>query len=156
VGYTTSNTAKYQQDHGDALYRRSLYLFWKRTAPPPTMTTFDAPSREKCRARRERTNTPLQALITLNDPQYFEAARHLGYRMLREGGAEDALRLRYGFRLATGRSPCDSGCPVLEESLAAQRAHYQADLEAAKKTISVGESPVPDDVPPPDLAAYTM
>lgn len=156
VGYTTSTTAKYTQDHGDALYRRSLYLFWKRTAPPPTMTTFDAPSREKCRARRERTNTPLQALITLNDPQYFEAARHLGYRMLREGGAEDASRLRYGFRLATGRSPCDSECTVLEESLAAQRAHYNGDLEAAKKTISVGESPVPEDVPPPDLAAYTM
>jgi hypothetical protein len=156
VGYTTSNTAKYTQDHGEALYRRSLYLFWKRTAPPPTMITFDAPSREKCRARRERTNTPLQALITLNDPQYFEAARHLGYRMIREGGAEDASRLRYGFRLATGRSPCDSECTVLEESLAAQRAHYNGDLEAAKKTISVGESPVPEDVPPPDLAAYTM
>jgi hypothetical protein len=156
VGYTASNTAKYSQDHGDALYRRSLYLFWKRTAPPPTMITFDAPSRERCRARRERTNTPLQALITLNDPQYFEAARHLGYRMMREGGTEDAARLRYGFRLATGRSPCDSECTVLEESLAAQRAHYNADIEAARKTISVGESPVPDDVPPPELAAYTM
>ncbi|HLH55315.1 MAG TPA: PSD1 and planctomycete cytochrome C domain-containing protein, partial [Verrucomicrobiae bacterium] len=112
VGYTTSNTAKYSQDHGDALYRRSLYLFWKRTAPPPTMITFDAPSREKCRARRERTNTPLQALITLNDPQYFEAARHLGYRMMREGGLDDAARLRYGFRLATGRAPCDSESAV--------------------------------------------
>ena len=156
VGYTTSTTAKYTQDHGDALYRRSLYLFWKRTAPPPTMITFDAPSREKCRARRERTNTPLQALITLNDPQYFEAARHLGYRMLREGGAEDASRLRYGFRLATGRKACDSECTVLEESLAAQRAHYTADAEAAKKVIAVGESPVPEDVPPPELAAYTM
>jgi hypothetical protein len=120
------------------------------------MITFDAPSRERCRARRERTNTPLQALITLNDPQYFEAARHLGYRMMREGGTEDASRLRYGFKLATGRLPCDSECTVLEESLAAQRAHYIADSEAAKKTISVGESPVPDDVPPPDLAAYTM
>jgi hypothetical protein len=156
VGYTTSTTAKYTQDHGDALYRRSLYLFWKRTAPPPTMITFDAPSREKCRARRERTNTPLQALIILNDPQYFEAARHLGYRMMHEGGTEDGERLRYGFRLATGRSPCESETTVLEESLAAQRAHYTADTEAAKKTISVGESPVPDDVPPPDLAAYTM
>ncbi|HZR18488.1 MAG TPA: PSD1 and planctomycete cytochrome C domain-containing protein [Verrucomicrobiae bacterium] len=156
VGYTTSTTAKYTQDHGDALYRRSLYLFWKRTAPPPTMITFDAPSREKCRARRERTNTPLQALITLNDPQYFEAARHLGYRMLHEGGGEDAARLRYGFRLATGRPPCDSECTVLEESLAAQRAHYAKDFEAARKTISVGESPVPEDVPPPELAAYTM
>lgn len=156
VGYTTSTTAKYTQDHGDALYRRSLYMFWKRTAPPPTMITFDAPSRERCRARRERTNTPLQALITLNDPQYFEAARHLGYRMMREGGTEDSARLQYGFRLATGRSPCGSECTVLEESLAAQRAHYTANIEAAKKTISVGESPVPDDVPPPDLAAYTM
>ena len=156
VGYTTSTTAKYTQDHGEALYRRSLYLFWKRTAPPPTMITFDAPSRERCRARRERTNTPLQALITLNDPQYFEAARHFGYRMMREGGAEDAARLRYGFRLATGRLPCESESTVLEESLATQRAHYNADAEAAKKTISVGESPVPDDVPPPDLAAYTM
>lgn len=156
VGYTKSNTANYTQDHGDALYRRSLYLFWKRTAAPPTMTTFDAPSREKCWARRERTNTPLQALITLNDPQYFEAARHLGYRMIREGGSEDASRLRYGFKLATGRSPCDSEGTVLEESLAAERAHYTADAEAAKKTISVGESPVPDDVSPPDLAAYTV
>jgi len=156
VGYTTSNTAKYQQDHGNALYRRSLYLFWKRTAPPPTMITFDAPSREKCRARRERTNTPLQALITLNDPQYFEAARHLGYRMMREGGTEDGARLRYGFRLATGRAPCDSECTVLEESLVAQRAHYKADAEAAKQAISVGESSVPDDVTPPELAAYTM
>jgi len=156
VGYTTSNTEKYTQDHGDALYRRSLYIFWKRTAPPPTMITFDAPSREACRARRERTNTPLQALITLNDPQYFEAARHLGYRMMHEGGTEEAARLRYGFKLATGRSPCDSECNVLEESLAAQKAHYGADPEAAKKTISVGESPVPDDVPPTELAAYTM
>lgn len=156
VGYTASNTAKYTQDHGDALYRRSLYLFWKRTAPPPTMITFDAPSREKCRARRERTNTPLQALIILNDPQYFEAARHLGYRMLHEGGTEDAARLRYGFRLATGRTPADSECTVLEESLAAQRAHFAQDVESAKKAVSVGESPVPNDVAPPELAAYTM
>jgi hypothetical protein len=156
VGYTTSTTAKYQQDHGNSLYRRSLYLFWKRTAPPPTMTTFDAPSREKCRARRERTNTPLQALITLNDPQYFEAARHLGYRMMREGGTEDRAKLRYGFRLATGRMPGEDECAVLQESLRAQRAHYQADAEAATQTISVGESPVPEDVEAPELAAYTM
>jgi len=76
--------------------------------------------------------------------------------MLHEGGGEDAARLRYGFRLATGRPPCDSECTVLEESLAAQRAHYAKDFEAARKTISVGESPVPEDVPPPELAAYTM
>ena len=156
VGYTTSNTAKYTQDHGDDLYRRSLYLFWKRTAAPPQMTTFDAPSREQCRARRERTNTPLQALLTMNDPQYFEAARHLGYRMLSQGGASDADRLRYGFRLVTARAPAERECQVLAQNLAAQRARYLASPEAAKQAISVGESPVPDDVPPVELAAYTM
>ena len=156
VAYTTSNTGRYTQDHGSALYRRSLYLFWKRTAPPPTMITFDAPSREQCRARRERTNTPLQALVTMNDPQFFEAARQLGYRMLHEGGAEDAGRLRYGFRLATARLPSAKETAILTESLAAQRARYGADAAAAKQVIAVGESPVPADVAPADLAAYTM
>ncbi len=156
VGYTTSNTAKYTQDHGEALYRRSLYLFWKRTAPPPTMITFDAPSREKCWARRERTNTPLQALLTMNDPQYVEAARHLGYRLLHQGGTTDAERLRLGFRLVTARVPTERECTILEENLAAQRARYTANPEAAKKLLAVGESPVPTDVPAPELAAYTM
>jgi hypothetical protein len=156
VGYTTSNTAKYSQDHGDSIYRRSLYIFWKRTAPPPSMTTFDAPSREKCCARRERTDTPLQALLTMNDPEYFEAARHLGYRMLRECGSNDAERLRNGFRLVTSRMPNEQETSILTETLAAERARYTADNEAAKKTLSVGESPVPDDVPTPELAAYTM
>jgi hypothetical protein len=156
VGYTTSNTAKYTQDHGDALYRRSLYIFWKRTAPSPEMSTFDAPSREQCRARRERTDTPLQALLTMNDPQYFEAARQLGYRMLREGGPQDADRLRFGFRLATSRLPLENECAVLEKSLAVQRARYEADVDAAKKVIAVGESPTPYDVSAPELAAYSM
>jgi hypothetical protein len=156
VGYTTSNTAKYTQDHGDALYRRSLYIFWKRTAAPPLMTTFDAPSREQCRARRERTNTPLQALMTLNSTTYFEAARHLGYRMLHEGGKDDADRLRYGFRLATSRFPTESESAILADSLASQRNHYAADTDDAKKVISAGESPVETDVTPVELAAYTM
>lgn len=156
VGYTTSNTAKYSQDHGEALYRRSLYTFWKRTAPPPSMTTFDAPSREKCCARRERTNTPLQALLTMNDTEYFEAARHLGYRMLRECGTTDADRLRNGFRLVTAREPDEKEAAILTETLQAERAQYKSDADAAKKAISVGESPVPEDVPAPELAAYTM
>ena len=156
VGYTTSNTAQYTQDHGDALYRRSLYVFWKRTAPPPAMTTFDAPSREQCRARRERTNTPLQALLMMNDTQYFEAARHLAYRMLREGGADDKQRLSYGFRLATDRKPSPEECTILSESLKLQRERYLADEAAARKVISVGESPVPADAAPGELAAYTM
>jgi hypothetical protein len=156
VGYTASNTAKYTQDHGDALYRRSLYVFWKRTAPPPSMTTLDAPSREQCRMRRERTDTPLQALLMMNDVTYFEAARQLGYRMLHEGGANDADRLRFGFRLVTARTPADNECAMLAQNLDAQRSIFRANEEAAKKAIAVGESPVPGDVPPAELAAYTM
>ena len=120
------------------------------------MTTFDAPSREQCRARRERTNTPLQALVTMNDPQYFEAARQLGYRMLHEAGPGDDERLRYGFRLVTARPATTTETAILSETLASERNHYQADTEAAQKAIAVGESPVPTDVSPNDLAAYTM
>lgn len=156
VGYTTSNTAKYSQDTGDALYRRSLYLFWKRTAPPPSMTTFDAPSREKCTTRRERTNTPLQALLTLNDPQFFEAARHLGHRMLREGGATDADRLGFGFRLVSARPPTDSEKSILSETLQAARNRYANDTDGAIQLLSVGDSPRQTDVPAPELAAFTL
>jgi hypothetical protein len=156
VGYTTSNTAKYTQDQGDALFRRSLFIFWKRTAPPPSMTTFDGPSREKCVTRRERTNTPLQALLTMNDIQYFEAARHLGYRMLREGGSADADRLRYGFRLVAARPPTAEESKVLADTLESHIKRYAADEDAAKKVIAAGDSPVPSDVPPPQLAAYTV
>ncbi len=156
VGYTSSNTAKYERDHGDALYRRSLYLFWKRTAAPPEMITFDAPSREECRVRRERTDTPLQALLTMNDTTFFEAARHLGYRMLHEGGATDADRLRYGFRLVTARPPAASEGAVLTQNLDTERALFAANEAAAHKAINVGESPVPGDVPPAELAAFTM
>jgi hypothetical protein len=120
------------------------------------MTTFDAPSREQCRARRERTNTPLQALLTMNDTQYFEASRHLGYRMLREGGADDGDRLRFGFQLVTARAPTASECAVLGDTLKRQRTYFCSAPEAAKKAVSVGESPVPSDVAAPELAAYTM
>lgn len=156
VGYTTSNTAKYEQEHGDALYRRSLYLFWKRTAPPPSMTTFDAPSRESCTVRRERTDTPLQALVLLNDPQYVEAARQFGYRMLRQGGATDTDRLRFGFRLVTAREPESGEQEILEQTLDVNRKQYSTNADAAKKLLAVGESPVPCDVPAAELAAYTM
>lgn len=156
VGYTTSNTAKYSQDKGDALYRRSLYLFWKRTAPPPSMTTFDAPSREQCRVRRERTNTPLQALLTMNDIQYFEAARQLAARMWREGGGSDSERLKRGFRLVTSRHPDAAEQDTLEEALTAQRTRFSSHPDAAAKVLSVGESPAPKDLPQTELAAYTL
>src|SRR5207244_10379041 len=106
VGYTASNTAKFVPDTGvEKVHRRSLYTFWKRTAPPPQMNAFDAPSREACTVRRERTNTPLQALVLLNETQYVEAARALAARTLREGGTGLEARLTFLFRLATARRP---------------------------------------------------
>lgn len=156
VGYTTSNTAKYEQDKGDALFRRSLYLFWKRTAPPPSMTTLDAPSRESCTPRRERTNTPLQALLMMNDIPYFEAARQLGARILHQGGPTDTERLRYGFRLVTARSPSEKETSVLEQVLQEQRDLFKTNVEAARQAISVGDSPVPADLAASELAAYAM
>ena len=106
VGYTGSNTARFTADTGaEKVHRRSLYTFWKRTSPPPQMTTLDAPSREACVVRRERTNTPLQALLLLNEPQFVEASRALAERTLREAGPTTDERLVYMFRLATARLP---------------------------------------------------
>jgi hypothetical protein len=155
VGYTTSNTAKFTQDHGEDLYRRSLYTFWKRTAPPPSLITFDAPSREKYCVRRERTDTPLQALIVMNDPQYVEAARHFGERLMKLGCDVDD-RLDFGFRTVTARHPSRTEKAVLESALAKFQAKYQKNPEAAQKLIKVGESPAPKDERPAELAAYTM
>ncbi len=108
---------KFVQDHGEKLYRRSLYTYWKRSAPPPSMQIFDAPTREKCTIRRPRTNTPLQALVTLNDTQFVEASRHFARRMLVEGGETDGDRIAYGFRLATSRRPQHNELAVLLEVL---------------------------------------
>src|SRR5207302_9865907 len=102
VGYTGSNTVRFVADQGlEKVHRRSLYTFWKRTAPPPQMNAFDAPSRESCIVRRERQYTPLQALLLLHEPQYVEAARALAERTIREGGNNPEERIRYMFRLAT-------------------------------------------------------
>jgi hypothetical protein len=155
VGYTASNTAKFSQDHGDALYRRSLYTFWKRTAPPPYLTTFDAPSREKYCTRRERTDTPLQALVTMNDPCYVEAARHLGERMMMHD-PDPKDRLDFGFRLLTSRHPTSSEAAILKNALAKYLARYEKDTEGAKKLLAVGESPVNDKLNSSEFAAYTM
>src|SRR5207247_8866053 len=95
----------YTPSHGKELYRRSLYTFWKRTAPPPSLIAFDAPDREKCVARRAATNTPLQALVLMNDPTYVEAARWLAQRMLTEGGSDPKQRIAFAFRLVTARAP---------------------------------------------------
>src|SRR5205085_9856528 len=95
VAMIGSNTRDYRRDTGDNLYRRSMYTFWKRAAPPASMEIFNAPNRETCAVRRERTNTPLQALVTLNDPQFIEAARHLAQLALKAQGATTESRLDY-------------------------------------------------------------
>src|SRR5262249_41057455 len=96
---------EYVPDKGEGLYRRSLYTFWRRTAPPPNMTTFDAPPREVCIVRRQSTTTPLQPLVLMNDPQFVEAARALGELILRDGGNTAEERLAFAFRLAASRRP---------------------------------------------------
>jgi len=155
VGYTTSNTAKFSQDRGEALYRRSIYTFWKRTAPPPSLITFDAPSREKFCVRRERTDTPLQALIGMNDPQFVEAARQFGARLIQNGCSPNE-RLEVGFRMATARFPSAAERAILKRAFQKHASKYASNPEAARKLIAVGDSEPDKDLDPSELAAYTM
>ncbi len=158
VGYTDSNTRMFAADTGDALHRRSLYTFWKRTAPPPSMAIFDAPNRETCTVRRERTNTPLAALVLWNDVQFVEAARHFAARILKEGGPDDAARLVWGFRSLTGRVPTAEEADQLAAALGEFREVYSRDPEAARALISLGAAD-PDPTathPPSELAGWTM
>jgi hypothetical protein len=146
---------KYVQSHGPDLYRRSMYTFWKRTSPPPSLSTFDAPDRETCTVRRGRTNTPLQALVLLNDPTYVEASRKLAERMMREGGATPDERIAYAFRLATARKPTPDESSVLRKIFAKQVEVYQSNNKAAAELLAVGESPRDEKLPVPELAAWT-
>jgi hypothetical protein len=145
----------YTPSHGSDLYRKSMYTFWKRTSPPPELITFDAPDREKCTARRTLTNTPLQALVLMNDPAYVEAARRLAQRMMTEAGTDARKRIDYGFRLATGRRPGAKEERVLLSLARAERGEYRADRDAAAKLVAVGESSRDQRLDPSDLAAWT-
>ncbi len=156
IGYSGSNTVHFVQDHREALYRRSMYIFWKRTSPPPALTTFDAPSREECVVRRSRTNTPLQALALMNDEQYVEAARHLAERMIRKGGKTPAERIVFGFRLATSRQPTADEVRIFQKLYDAQAAAYAKNEQAAVKLIGVGESARDASLDARELAAWTM
>jgi hypothetical protein len=152
---TSGGTVKYVQDHGPALYRRSLYTFWKRTVPPPTMSVFDAPTREVCTVRRSRTNTPLQALALLNDTVFVESARKLAERAINEGGIKPLDRLAYAFRLAVARKPTEAESKILVEGFNFHLATFFNDPEAAAKLLAVGESPRNPNLDPRELAAYT-
>jgi hypothetical protein len=145
----------YQQSHGPDLYRRGMYTFWKRTVPPASLATFDAPDREKCTARRAMTNTPLQALALMNDPTYVEAARALAQRALIEGGKDDSSRLTYAFRLATARKPTRAEAGVLRRLLRGRLDAFQKSPREAAKLIAIGEAPRDTRLDPAELAAWT-
>ena len=146
----------YKQSTGADLYRRTMYTFWKRTAPPPTLTTFDAPDRETCTVRRARTNTPLQALILLNDPTYVEASRKFAERILQEGGATMDERLTFAFRHVVARAPTERERKLLRQLVEEQLVDYRRRADKAEALLKVGESPREAKLDPSELAAWTI
>lgn len=146
----------YVQDTGAALYRRTMYSYWKRSVPNPAMLTFDAPFRETCTVRRSRTNTPMQALNLMNDPTYVEAAQFLALRMLKEGGLTMESRLDYGFRLVTARPPSGDELILLHSAAFRSASEFKAAPQEALKLLSTGDSPIADLASPTELAAYTI
>jgi hypothetical protein len=146
----------YTQDKGEGLYRRSLYTFWKRIVPPPTMRIFDAPTREVCTARRETTTTPLQALVLLNDPQFVEAARVLAERLVSQCGQDTAARVTRGFRLTTGRLPKPREQALLQQLYEEQLNHFQTDPGAADQYLKIGEHALDKTLPQQQVAATAV
>ena len=156
VAMIGSNTRDYKRDSGEKLYRRSLYTFWKRSAPPASMEIFNAPPREVCSVRRERTNTPLQALVTLNDDQFVEAAKKLAELVLKQGGdtVEGRMDVLAKRLLARPFRPEESS--VVRASIEDLLTHYKAHPDDAAKLLAVGESKVDPALDAPSLAAWTM
>ncbi|WP_397569209.1 DUF1553 domain-containing protein [Schlesneria sp. T3-172] len=145
----------YVQDHGADLYRRSIYTYRKRTAPPPAMTVFDSSTREACRVSLPRTNTPIQALNLMNDVTYVEAARVLAEQAIAGGGTSAQSRIDWAFRRILSRSPGDRELNILTEGFERRRTTFQAFPEEVEKLISLGETPPQTSIPPVELAAYT-
>ena len=145
----------YSPSRGADLYRRSMYTFWKRTVPPPTLATFDAPDREKCTVRRARTNTPLQALVLLNDPTYIEASRILAEGMMTQAGNAPSSRLRFAYRRALARDPNPQERQVLLRLFHKQLDEFRQNEQAAIDLLSVGDSPRNKKLNPVELAAWT-
>jgi hypothetical protein len=156
VGIGGSDTLVYEQEQGDALYRRSMYTYWKRMAMMPDMDAFDAPMRDVVCTRRQRTDTPLQALVTMNDVQWVEAARALAERVIKEGGAKPEQRIDLMSRILLAHDPPPRMAEVLEGSLEHMKKHYAADPKAAHDLVSVGEKKSDSAIPAPELAAWTM
>ncbi len=154
-GSSPATAQSFHQDHGEKLHRRSLYTYWKRTLPPPSMSTLDAPNRETCVVDRAVTNTPLQALVLLNDVQFVEAARAFAERILGHDG-DDAERLAWAFAEATARRPSSAEQAVLERALARERRIYDTNPDRAEAILSVGESPRDPRFDPDEHAAWTQ
>jgi hypothetical protein len=152
AGFTAQT---YEQDRGEALYRRSMYTFWKRTVPPPALQTFDAPEREFCVVRRSVTNTPLQALVLMNDPTYVEASRKFAERILTEGGISAPQRITFAFRHAVARPPKPAELKVLLRVLNEQKAAFRKDPAGTEKLLRVGESKRNEKLEVSELAAWT-
>ena len=144
----------YKADTGDKLYRRGLYVHWQRQYLHPALVVFDAPSREECTARRARSNTPLQALVLLNDPEYVEAARGLATKTLTDGGSDPAGRARYMLRRAIGRVPHEEEIAVLTDLVERQRQSWLGDPEGVRSFLSVGAVPLPLTIDPVELATW--
>lgn len=156
VGFGGSNTAIFRQDSGDALFRRSMYTFWKRTSPPPSMAIFDAPDRETCQVRRARTNTPLQALVLLNDVQFVEAARRFAEKVLADGGDSVDSRIQFIYRSILARNPDPKELEIVSRLLEENRSEFKASPDAANQLLSLGESGRNEDFESTELAAWTM
>jgi len=156
AGFTAGT---FVQDKGESLYRKSMYTFWKRTSPPPALSTFDAPEREYCVVRRSRTNTPLQALVLMNDPTYVEASRKFAERIIEQGGAPQATteaRVSWAIRQTLSRQPRPQEIKVLAAAFEKAKTQYAADKVGAMKLLGVGESPRNEKLDVTELAAWTM
>ena len=152
---TPATSQVFVQDSGDKLYKRSMYTYWKRTAPPPSMATFDAPNREVCTIQRESTNTPLQALVLLNDPQFVEANRHLAALLLK-AEPDDNARLQHAFKIVLSRPAAKSELDILIQRLNEERLYFEQSPQSAEDLLEVGESKVQSEFPPTELAAWTV
>ena len=146
---------EYKPDGGEGLYRRSLYTFWRRTTTPPNMTLFDAGTREVCTTRRMPTNTPLQALVMLNDPQFVEAARKLAERIMKEGGTTDETRAKWAYRHVIGTAPSSGQLPILTELTSQQRGFFTTKSSDAEALLKVGDSPADPALDKTELATFT-
>ncbi|WP_234736984.1 DUF1553 domain-containing protein [Tellurirhabdus bombi] len=150
----TRNATKYVQSHNDSLYRRSMYTFWKRSSPPPMMLNFDASERHFCIVRRQKTSTPLQALVTLNDPQLVEAARVLAQQLSQEKEAKE--NINFLFKSVISRAGRSQEIALMQQLYEEELADFKRDKKRAKDLVAVGEYPLKTRLPAPELAAWTV